>query len=90
MWHPEPPFTNFLVFVDYLTKWPEVFATSDQTSLWNRFFFAQCGVPKELLSDRGPAKVMCETLESTPVHALVDLSTAHWFAKTVIGTYLPM
>ena len=46
-----------VVFVDYLTKWPEVFAISDQTSptiarLLVEKVIAHHGVPSELLSDR--------------------------------------
>ena len=46
-----------VVFVDYLTKWPEVFATPDQSALTiARLLVEQVisrhGVPAELLSDR--------------------------------------
>ena len=49
-----------VVFTDYLTQWPEVFATKDQTALTIAKLFVQeiiCrhGVPCQLLSDRGPA-----------------------------------
>ena len=49
-----------VVFVDYLTKWLEVFATKDQTALTIARLFVQQivsrhGVPAQLLSDRGPA-----------------------------------
>ena len=49
-----------VVFIDYLTKWPEVFATSDQTSvtiaqLLVEHVISRHGVPSELLSDRGTA-----------------------------------
>ena len=49
-----------VVFVDYLTKWPEVFPTTDQTSatiarLLVEKVIARHGVPRELLSDRGSA-----------------------------------
>ena len=58
-----------LVFVDYLTKWPEVFPIADQSALTIARLFVQeivCrhGVPAELLSDRGAAfllKLMLET-----------------------------
>ena len=48
-----------VVFVDYLSKWPEVFATSDQTAptiakLLVEEIISQHGVPQQLLSDRGP------------------------------------
>ena len=49
-----------VVFVDYLTKWPEVFATSDQTSLTIarllvEHIVSRHGVPTEPLSDRDPS-----------------------------------
>ena len=49
-----------VVFVDYLTKWPEVFAVSDQTSatiakLLVEEVISRHGVPSEILSDRGRA-----------------------------------
>ena len=49
-----------IVFINYLTKWPEVFATSDQTSvtivqLLVEHVISCHGVPSELLSDRGTA-----------------------------------
>ena len=48
------------MFVDYLTKWPEVFATSEETALTIAKLFVEqivCrnGVPAQLLSDRGAA-----------------------------------
>ena len=42
-----------VVFVDYLTKWPEVFPTSDQTALTIACLLVEQIV--ELLSDRGAA-----------------------------------
>ncbi len=49
-----------VVFMDYLTKWPEVFPTSDQTALTIAKLLAEKvisrhGVPAELSSDRGAA-----------------------------------
>jgi len=48
------------VFMDYLTKWPEVFPTSDQTALTIAKLLVEKvisrhGVPVELLSDKGSA-----------------------------------
>ena len=48
-----------VVFVDYLTKWPEVFAVPDQkaetiTRLFVEGIVSRHGVPERLLSDRGP------------------------------------
>jgi len=57
-----PPTVNgnryVVVFMDYLTKWPEAYATSDQTAeTIARLFVEQIvcrhGIPQELLSDRG-------------------------------------
>lgn len=47
-----------VVFMDFLTKWPEVFATADQRSetaarLLVEHIICRHGVPQELLSDRG-------------------------------------
>ena len=48
-----------VVFVDYLTKWPEVFATPDHRAetiagLLVEHVVCRHGAPKELLSDTGP------------------------------------
>ena len=65
-----------IVFVDYLTKWPEVFATSDKTAitiarLFVENIFSRHGVPAELLSDRGTAflsRLMQAVYEVMGVH----------------------
>ena len=49
-----------IVFVDYLTKWPEVFPVSDQSAatianLLVEEVVSQHGVPSEVLSDHGRA-----------------------------------
>ena len=57
-----------LVFVDYLTKWPEVFPMADQSAatiarLFVENIICRHGVPGELLSDRGASflsKLMLE------------------------------
>ena len=67
-----------VVFVDYLTKWPEVFPVADQTTLTIAKLLVEeiiprHGVPKELLSDRGAAflsKLMAEVYELTGIHKL--------------------
>ena len=62
-----------VVFVDYLTKWREVFATPDQSALTIAKLLVEnvvCrhGVPAQLLSDRGATflsqlmKEVCEVL----------------------------
>ena len=68
-----------IVFVDYLTKWPEVFPTKDQTSLTIAKLLiteiiSRHGVPSELLSDRGTAFLselmqnVCELMGSKKVN----------------------
>lgn len=47
-----------IVFMDYLTKWPEVFPSPDQTAatiakLLVEEIMSRHGVPSEILSDRG-------------------------------------
>ena len=49
-----------VVFVDYLTKWPEVFAVPDQSAatiarLLVEEIVSRHGVPREILSDQGRA-----------------------------------
>ena len=51
---------NAIVFMDYLTKWPEVFSSPDQTAptiakLLVEGDISRHGMPRELLSDRGPS-----------------------------------
>ena len=48
-----------IVFMDYLTKWPEVFPSPDQkiettAKLLVEHVVARHGIPEHLLSDRGP------------------------------------
>ena len=67
-----------VVFVDYLTKWPEVFPAADQTTatiarLLTEEIILRHGVPRELLSDCGPAflsKVMCELYKVLGINKL--------------------
>ena len=77
-----------VVFVDYLTKWPEVFAVPDQTAhttaeLLVKQIISRHGVPAELLSDRGAnflsglIKEVCELmgihhLNTTAYHPQTD------------------
>lgn len=76
-----------VVFVDYLTKWPEVFPTVDQTTLTIAKLLVEeiiprHGVPKELLSDRGSAflsKVMCEVYNLLGIH---KVSTTAYHPQT--------
>ena len=68
-----------IVFVDYLRKWPEVFAVSDQTAdtiarLLVEEIVSRHGVPERLLSDRGPnflsslIEKVCQLLGTTKVN----------------------
>ena len=75
--------TYAVVFVDYLTKWPEVFATSDQTSptiarLLVEEVIARHGVPSELLSDGGTSflsKLLEDVYKSMGITKLTPLHT---------------
>ena len=64
-----------VVFVDYLTKWPEVYPVPDHTiaRLLVEEFIPRHGVPSELLSNRGTAflsKLMADVYELTGIHKL--------------------
>lgn len=60
--------TYAVVFMDYFTKWPEVFAVPDQEAttiarLLVEEVIARHGVPEQLLSDRGSnflSEITCE------------------------------
>lgn len=68
-----------VVFQDYLTKWPEVFAVADQQAktiarLLVEHIVARHGVPQRLLSDRGSnflsalVQEVCKLLGTTTVN----------------------
>ena len=65
-----------VVFMDYLTKWPEVFAVPDQTAatiarLLVEEIVSRHGVPTEIFSDRGKAflsSLMKETVKILGIH----------------------
>ena len=73
-----------VVFMDYLTKWPEVFAVPDQTAatiarLLVEEIMSRHGVPAEILSDRGRAflsELMKETEKLLGFHK-VNTSAYH-------------
>lgn len=86
-----------VVFMDYLTKWPEVYPTSDQTALTIATLLVKIishhGVPVELLSDRGAAflshlwKEVCgllgiHQLNTTSYHPQTD-RVVEWFNRTL-------
>ena len=88
-----------VVFVDYLTKWPEVFAVPDQTAdtiahLLVEQIVCRHGVPTELLSDRGSAflSVLLQEVyqllgthkvSTTAYHPQTD-GLVEWFNRTLI------
>ena len=76
-----------VVFTDYLTKWPEVFATKDQTALIIARLFVQeiiCrhGVPCQLLSDRGPAFLSYLMTEICELLGVDKLNTTAYHPQT--------
>ena len=73
-----------VVFMDYLTKWPEVFTVANQTALTIakllvEHVISSHGVPAELLSDRGAAFL------STLIREVCQFQTYHkaLFPKTI-------
>ena len=67
-----------IVFIDYLTKWVEVFPSSDQSALTIarllvENIISRHGVPKELLSDRGAflSKLLHEVYRLMGIHTVV-------------------
>ena len=76
-----------VVFIDYLTKWPEVFATSDQTALTiARLFVEQIvcrhGVPAQLLSDRGAAFLSHLLMKICELLGVEKLNTTAYHPQT--------
>ena len=74
-----------VVFVDYLTKWPKVFATSNQSAytiakLLVEKIVSRHGVPSQLLSDRGGAFLS---------KLLQEIGTLLGFHKVNTTAYLP-
>ena len=76
-----------VVFMDYLTKWPEVFATQDQSALTIAKLFVQevvCrhGVPSQLLSDRGKAFLSQLMMEVCRVLGVKKVNTTAYHPQT--------
>ena len=76
-----------VVFVDYLTKWPEVFATPDQSALTIAKLFVEevvCrhGVPGQLLSDRGKAFLSQLMKEVCGVLGVKKINTTAYHPQT--------
>ena len=73
------------VFMNYLTKWPEIFPTKDQTAptiakLLVEKIISRHGVPSELLSDRGPSflsGLMEEIYSAMGIHKATQLPIIH-------------
>ena len=76
-----------VVFVDYLTKWPEVFATKDQTALTIAKLFVEHivsrhGVPMQLLSNRGPAFLSSLMKEICSIMGVKKVNTIAYHPQT--------
>ena len=76
-----------VVFVDYLTKWPEVYATADQTAptiakLLVENVISRHGVPRQLLSERGPSFLSKLLLEICSVMGVKKVNTSAYHPQT--------
>ena len=76
-----------VVFMDYLTKWPEVFATADQTALTIARLLVEeiiCrhGVPSQLMSDRGPSFLSKLVLEVCSMLGIKKLNTSAYHPQS--------
>ena len=76
-----------VVFTDYFTKWPEVFATKDYTTLTIAKLFVQeiiCrhGVPCQLLLDRGPAFLSYPMTEICEFLGVSKINTTAYHPQT--------
>ena len=76
-----------VVFIDYLTKWPEVYPTRDQSSLTIakllvEHIIPQHGVPSQLLSDRGAAFLSKIMFELYKLLGIKKVSTTAYHPQT--------
>ena len=76
-----------VVFMDYLTKWPEVFPTCDQTAptiakLLVEKVICRHGVPRELLSDRGASFLSKLVAEVCSLMGIKKLNTTAYHPQT--------
>ena len=76
-----------VVFVDYLTKWPEVFAVKDQTALTiAKLLMTEIvprhGVPSELLSDRGTSFLSSLMYELYRLLGIKKINTTAYHPQT--------
>ena len=80
--------------MDYFTKWPEVFATSDQTAetvarLLVEHVIARHGAPELLLSDRGPNFLSALVQEVCKLVGTTKLNTSGYgFAQILLNLVL--
>ena len=76
-----------IVFMDYLTKWPEAYAISNQSSetiarLLVENVICHHGVPKELLSDRGPNLLSNLILDICNLMGIKKVNTTAYHPQT--------
>ena len=76
-----------IVFMDYLTKWPEAFAAADQTAetiarLLMEQIICRHGIPQELLSDRGQNFLSNLIQEICKVLQVKKLNTSGYHPQT--------
>ena len=76
-----------VVFIDYLTKWPEVFAISDQTALTIAKLLVEqivCrhGAPAQLFSDCGAAFLSCLLMGTCKLLGVEKLNTKAYHPLT--------
>ena len=76
-----------IVFMDYLTKWPEAFAAADQTAetiarLFVEQIICRHGIPQELLSDRGQNFLSNLIQEICKVLQVKKLNTSGYHPQT--------
>ena len=76
-----------VVFVDYLTKWPEIFAVADQRAhtiaqLLVEQIISRHGVPAELLSDQGANFLSGFIKEVSRILGIKQLNTTAYHSQT--------
>ena len=76
-----------VVFMDYLTKWPEILATVDQSALTIaqllvEHIISRHGVPTELLSDHGAAFLSRLMMEVCNVMGIKKTNTTAYHPQT--------
>ena len=76
-----------VVFMNYLTKWPEAFATADQTALTTAKLFvkkivSRHGAPGQLLSDCGPSFLSIVLMSVCAVMGIKKVNTTAYHPQT--------